>query len=65
MALANFVGAARELADCYKLLHSEDFQNKAAELSTLKLIEWKFSPARAPHFGGLWEASVRAMKETL
>ena len=61
----NFVGAARELTDCYKLLHSEDFQNKAAELSTLKPIEWRFSPARAPHFGGLWEAGVRAMKETL
>ena len=37
----NFVGAARELADCNKLLHSKDFQNKATELSTVKPIDWR------------------------
>ena len=61
----NFQGAAKELADCFRLLQTSDFQDKFIELSSLHPVEWHFSPALAPHFGGLWEAGVCLMKGTL
>lgn len=59
----NFVGAQRELREVYEFIRNNDPEIK--ERLTSKNIEWKFIPPRAPHFGGLWEAAVKAMKRHL
>ncbi|XP_011866742.1 PREDICTED: uncharacterized protein LOC105561401 [Vollenhovia emeryi] len=58
----NFVGAEREIqrvlrdSQCLEKLHGHCAKNG---------IKWHFIPARAPHFGGLWEAAVKTLKRHL
>lgn len=54
----NFVGAKRELKFLEEIVKSQYVTNKLAAEGT----EWKLIPPRAPHFGGIWEAGVKAMK---
>lgn len=58
----NFVGAKNELGELRKLF----FDQKCIQLIYHQCledgIEWKFIPPRSPHFGGLWEAAVKAAK---
>lgn len=56
----NFVGANRHLKECYDFI-SDSTDIIASELSNQK-IEWSFIPPRSPHFGGIWEAAVKATK---
>lgn len=49
----NFVKANKELISLIKQSASQE------------LIEWNFLPPSAPHFGGLWEAGVKAVKTHL
>ncbi|UYV79999.1 hypothetical protein LAZ67_18001367, partial [Cordylochernes scorpioides] len=56
----NFVGAARQLRSCFYLA-----QNQLKELAAVLAndgTEWKFNPPGAPHFGGRWEAGVKALR---
>ncbi len=40
-------------------------QNYVSQFCVSQHIQWHFSPERAPHFGGLWEATVKAVKTHL
>ena len=61
----NFIGARNEMKKLSELLTSQKRQEGMSHLSTTSNIHWHMSPPRAPHFGGLWEAGVRAMKTLL
>ena len=62
---SNFVGAHKELSSLRDLLLSTTTQEAVHQLCLTKDLQWHFSPSRAPHFGGLWEAAVKAMKALL
>lgn len=61
----NFVGAKTKLKELYDLIQSNDYkQNIGTELASRR-INWKLNPPYSPHFGGLWESTVKAMKSHL
>ena len=55
----NFVGAEREIRD---LLRGESSTEGITKFCVSQNIKWTFIPEHAPHFGGLWEAAVKAFK---
>ncbi|XP_043475869.1 uncharacterized protein LOC122507309 [Leptopilina heterotoma] len=58
----NFQGASKELRVAFEsAVESVEFKNIIAK----DRIQWRFNPPAAPHFGGLWEASVKSMKAKL
>ena len=59
---SNFLGAKNELAEYYKLMNSKETQNAVQAYVFEQEITWHTIPERAPHFGGLWEAAVKAAK---
>ncbi len=59
---SNFLGAKHELEELQKLLTAKATKIGISHLTTNSHIQWHLSPPRAPHFGGLWEAGVKAMK---
>ena len=61
----NFVRAAAELQRAREFLRQKDTQAAIQNQSSETGVEWVFSPSRAPHFGGLWEAVVKSMKTLL
>lgn len=59
----NLTGADKELRN---LFHSSS--KELEKLSTLLAhdgTQWLFNPPSAPHFGGIWEASVKSVKHHL
>ncbi|XP_062704017.1 uncharacterized protein LOC134286424 [Aedes albopictus] len=61
----NFQGAANELEDVYRMLENEDRRNEVTSNRSSERITWHFTPPKAPHFGGLWEAAVKVAKAQL
>lgn len=54
----NFVGAANEMQEAFKIWQNEPIQHFVHANNT----EWHFIRPCAPHEGGIWEAAVKAMK---
>ena len=58
----NFRGAQKKLKDLCDLLQAPKTQNAVNRYCATQHIKWTHTPARSPHFGGLWEAAVKSMK---
>jgi len=59
----NFVGADRQLRNLFRAA-SRDVHAIIGRLAD-EGVRWCFNPPSAPHFGGLWEAAVKAVKHHL
>ena len=58
----NFMGAKNQLSALYDLLEEKETQNAIHSYLFNQKVTWDTIPVRAPHFGGLWEAAVKAAK---
>lgn len=58
----NFVGARKELAELKELFLKEEHCRAIYYECLQDGIDWRFIPPRSPHFGGLWEASIKLAK---
>ncbi|XP_050540356.1 uncharacterized protein LOC126904996 [Daktulosphaira vitifoliae] len=61
----NMVGANRKLKELIELFKSKDHLEAVNRCSAALGVKWCFIPARSPHFGGLWESSVKSVKKHL
>ncbi|XP_033225734.1 uncharacterized protein LOC117178416 [Belonocnema kinseyi] len=61
----NFIGARNELKQLYDLIQSAQTDPKVQTYLSKERITWSFILPRAPHMGGLWEASVKSFKHYL
>ena len=43
-----------------KFLESQKAQGEISSFCSVQNIQWRFIPEHAPHFGGLWEATVKS-----
>ena len=61
----NFRGAHRELLAIAQFLETQQVQDEIQTSVSIFNVTWKFSPPRSPHFGGLWEATIKNLKTHL
>ncbi|XP_076230308.1 uncharacterized protein LOC116434332 [Nomia melanderi] len=62
---SNFIGANNEIRELTTFVNSKEHKGKLKRYLTDEGVNWSFSPPRSPHFGGLWEAAVKAFKRHL
>lgn len=58
----NFVGANNHFLELYNLLSNKEHNKTVSEFLSKDQINWHFIPAKSPHMGGLWEATIKATK---
>ena len=58
----NIMGATRELKDLCTYLGNGQTENAIDKFCADLVIQWSFAPEHAPHFGGLWGATVKSLK---
>lgn len=61
----NYVGSNRHLNEVQKYLASREAQQGLVNKAAQQNVTWCFNPPAAPHFGGLFEATVKAAKTLL
>ncbi|XP_070521658.1 uncharacterized protein [Cardiocondyla obscurior] len=61
----NFIGANNELRELYALFNSDEHRNSLNNYASDHRVAWHFIPPAAPHFGGLWESTVKLFKHHL
>ena len=59
----NFVGAWNEIQRIRAFLQSN--REAIFNYAITECFDWRFIPPHAPHFGGLWERSIRSAKQHL
>ena len=59
---SNFKGAKKDLQELYKFLQTTSTTSSVSQYLLTQRVHWETIPERAPHFGGLWEASVKSAK---
>lgn len=58
----NFRGADNHLKELYALFNYDAHRAQINQFSVENHITWHFIPPIAPHFGGLWESTVKLFK---
>jgi hypothetical protein len=58
-----FKGANNTLCELGKMLDSNAVQEEINNFMTTEGVRWHFIPPASPHFGGLWEAGIKSMKQ--
>ncbi|XP_066588112.1 uncharacterized protein [Prorops nasuta] len=59
---SNFVGANNQFKEIYSVLNSDEHKEAVNRFAGDRRIIWHFIPPVAPHFGGLWESTVKVFK---
>lgn len=61
----NFVGANNQMKTILSEMGQKEFCGAVGDAVASMGTDWHFNPPGAPHFGGLWEAGVKSMKQHL
>ena len=60
----NFIGSRNEIQEIQQMLQC-DKQSSLKRSMASQGVQWVMIPPRAPHFGGLWKAGVKSVKQLL